>query len=69
MYECRRRRASCLFIRNIRWEMRACEKSKEQGICLFHFLKSMRVGDLKFLQDSDDHEYGPNLAALLIFLL
>lgn len=49
--------------------MRARDKSKEQGICLFHFVKSMRVGDLRFLQDIDGHEYGQNYAALLIFLL
>lgn len=58
MYECVRRGGSCLFIRNIRWEMRAGEKSKKQGICLFHFLKSEHVGDLRFLQDIDGHEYG-----------
>lgn len=43
-YECGRRAASCLFIRNIRWEMRAGEKSKEQGICLFHFSKKYACG-------------------------
>lgn len=67
--ECEKRRASCLFIRNIRWEMRgAWEKSKKQGICLFHFLKSMRVGDLMLLQDIDCHECGQNQPALLILL-
>lgn len=41
MYECRRRRASCLFIRNIIniiWEMSAQEKSKKQGIRMFILL-------------------------------
>lgn len=65
----RRGAASCLFIRNIRWEMRAWEKSKEQGMCLFHFLKSMHVGDLTLLQDTDGHEYGQRFAALLMLLL
>lgn len=47
--------------------MRAWEKSKEEGMCLFPFSES--IWDLKFLQDIDDHEYKGNLSTLLIFLL
>ena len=42
---------------------------KGTGNMFISLLESMHVGDLRFLQDTDDHEYGQNFVALLIFLL
>ena len=50
-----------------RWELERNQRNREY--VYFTSPKSMRVGDLKFLQDTDDREYGQNSAALLIFTL